>query len=557
MAYISVKNLKYRYPKTKNLALDGINLEIEKGEFIGIIGKNGSGKSTLCQAFIGLVPHFFRGAYGGSVKIGDDMDVLHSTVPEICQKVGLVFQNPFNQLSGAKDTVFEEVAFGLQNFGISKEEIKNRVQEALKLLDMEAYCDRNPFDLSGGQMQRVALASVLAMKPEVLILDEPTSQLDPAGTEEVFQAVDTLAKSGITIIMVEQKIEKLAKYCDKLLLLNEGKQIAFDRPEIVFSRPDLEGYGVFAPIYTRVCQIFDVKMENGYFPAKLEDAVALKQKFPAEDSICGKKKTVMDADISNTFDIQNLDFYYTEGTPIIEGLNLCLDTRNTAILGQNGAGKTTLVKLLKGLLKPVHGNIYYGQEDLTQYTVAMLAGKVGYVFQNPDDQIFKYRVLDEVMFGPLNIGMDRRKAKKKAMEALEIVGLAHLAKENPYDLELCERKLVAIASVLAMETDVLILDEPTIAQDVEGKKIIGRIIKDLSKQGKTVIAILHDMEFVAQYFERIIVMAKGKVLADGSKEKVFAKTDILEKACIEQPYLTQFCQKLGYQKLYFDLEDLV
>ena len=242
MAYIKVENLKYRYPNTTKLALDGLDFEIEKGSFIGIIGENGAGKSTLCQAFNGLVPGFFKGAYGGKVLIGDT-EVAKTTVSKLCQKVGLVFQNPFNQLSGAKETVFEEIAFGLQNFGVPKEEMISRVNEVMELLDIADYRDRNPFDLSGGQMQRVALAGILAMKPEVIVLDEPTSQLDPAGSEEVFAAVDKLAKSGITIIMVEQKLEKLAEYCDRILLLHQGKQIAFDSPEQIFSREDLQSMG--------------------------------------------------------------------------------------------------------------------------------------------------------------------------------------------------------------------------------------------------------------------------------------------------------------------------
>lgn len=565
MAYIKIENLKYRYPNTTNLALDGLDFEIEKGSFIGIIGENGAGKSTLCQAFNGLVPGFFKGAYGGKVLIGDT-EVSKTTVSKLCQKVGLVFQNPFNQLSGAKETVFEEIAFGLQNFGVPKEEMISRVNEVMELLDIADYRDRNPFDLSGGQMQRVALAGILAMKPEVIVLDEPTSQLDPAGSEEVFAAVDKLAKSGITIIMVEQKLEKLAEYCDRILLLHQGKQIAFDSPEQIFSREDLQSYGVNPPAYTRICQAFGVKKDNGCYPASLKDALVLKDLFP-EENIFGLGKKSLDYNVEirserekttsceqSVFNIEHLKFQYVENVPVLQDVNLTIDNRPTAIIGQNGAGKTTLVKLLKGLLKPVGGSIYYGGNDMAEKSVAMLAGEIGYVFQNPDDQIFKYHVIDEVMFGPQNIGMTKEQAREKAVAALKVVGLEQLADENPYDLELAERKLVAIASVLAMDTKVIILDEPTIAQDWKGRKIIQKIIRDLSSQGKTVIAILHDMDFVAESFERVIVMAHGKVLADGTKEEVFAQKDILEQARLDQPYLTKLCQRLGYKKLYFSLE---
>lgn len=560
MAYIKVENLKYCYPNTDKLALDNLNFEIEKGSFVGIIGENGAGKSTLCQAFVGLVPNFFKGAYGGKVWI-EQQEVAKVPVSELCRQVGLVFQNPFNQLSGAKDTIFEEVAFGLQNFGVPKEEMIARVGKVLKLLDIEAYRERNPFDLSGGQMQRVALASILAMEPEVLVLDEPTSQLDPAGSEEVFRAIEKLAKSGITIIMVEQKMEKLAEYCDRILLLQNGKQVAYDTPERIFSMENLEEYGITAPVYSRVCRAFQIRLENGCYPASLKETLRQKERFPKEKrEIAGLEKKEQDSreDVKKEtiFQVQNLSFSYQVSTPILSNLSLGLDTRSTAIVGQNGAGKTTFVKLLKGLLKPIQGNIFYGDQDIAGKTVAMLAGEIGYVFQNPDDQIFKYHVMDEVMFGPLNIGMKKEEAQRKAQDALRMVGLEALAQENPYDLELSQRKLIAIASVIAMDTKVLILDEPTIAQDMHGKCMIGAVIRQLKEQGRLVIAILHDMNFVAEHFERVIVMVHGQVLADGGKELVFAREDVMQEACIEPPSLTLLCRRLGYKGMYFRIEEL-
>ena len=244
------------------------------------------------------------------------------------------------------------------------------------------------------------------------------------------------------------------------------------------------------------------------------------------------------------FAVRNLKFSYTEDHPIFENFQLSLDQRPTAIIGQNGAGKTTLVRLLKGLLKPSAGTILYQGEDISRRTVASLAGQVGYVFQNPDDQIFKYKVIDEVMFGPLNIGMPKEKAKEKAMEALALTELTSYADENPYDLELSQRKLVAIASVLAMDTDVIILDEPTIAQDYRGKEIIRNIITSLSGQGKLVLAILHDMDFVAQCFSRVVVLAHGQLLADGTPSEVFVQEDVLKKAALDMPHSLQLRKAL-------------
>ncbi|MDR1549420.1 MAG: ATP-binding cassette domain-containing protein [Hungatella sp.] len=558
MALIEVNNLKYRYPHTESLALDGIDFQVEKGQFIGIAGENKAGKSTLCQAFAGLVPTMFRGAYGGKLLI-DGVEAAKTPIAELCQKVGLVFQNPFNQLSGAKDTVFEEIAFGLQNLGIPREEIFKRVEENLKLLDIEEYRDRNPFDLSGGQTQRVAIASILAMEPKVIVLDEPTSQLDPQGSEEVFRVVDKLAKTGITIIMVEQKMEKLAFYCDKILLLHKGKQIAYDTPERIFSRDDLEELGVKPPVYTQVCKALGVCRKEGedrLYPVTLAQMERLREQFPPK--LFGRSfvKGQEEKHGQEVFRIQDLVFHYQPDTPVIEHLDLCLDERPTAIIGQNGAGKTTLVKLLKGLLKPDSGSIFFEGEDISIRTVAQLAGKVGYVFQNPDDQIFKNRVMEEVMVGPLNLGKSREEAKKLAAEALEMVGLMEAAEENPYDLDLSERKMVAIASVVAMEPKVLILDEPTIAQDANGRAMLGRIVRTLSEKGKFVLAILHDMDFVAEYFERVIIMAHGKVLSDGPGEKVFYEKESLVKARLEQPHMARLCEFLGYEGAFMTAEDM-
>lgn len=272
MARLEINNLKYRYPYTERLALDGITCTIEPGEFIGVIGKNGSGKSTFTQALIGLVPNFYRGAYGGSVKV-DGVNVIDVETDDLCQKVGLVFQNPFNQVSGSKNTVYEEIAFGLENLGIPRDEMHKRIKDAMKLLDIERFTEREPFALSGGQMQRMAIASIIAMDPEVIILDEPTSQLDPQGSEEVFQAVQKLSQRGITVIMVEHKMEKIAAYSDKVMLLDDGKLIDFDTPQKVFSRDDLAEHGVQAPAFARIGKGLGVKNpKTNLYPVTLEEA---------------------------------------------------------------------------------------------------------------------------------------------------------------------------------------------------------------------------------------------------------------------------------------------
>lgn len=585
MSLIEVKDLKYRYPGTTELALDGVSFTVEKGEFIGIAGENGAGKSSLSQALLGLIPQFYKGAYGGSVMVCG-MDARSTPVSELCRHVGLVFQNPFNQLSGAKDTVYDEVGYGLQNLGFPPEEIRTRVESVLRCFGIWEYRDRNPFDLSGGQLQRVAICSVLAMKPDVLILDEPTSQLDPEGSEEVFHTVDELTKMGITIIMIEQKIEKLAGYCDRVLLMHQGHVVDYDTPRKIFSREDLYDLGVNPPAYTRFARANALVFEDGTLPvthaetlervkasgadratliaslrtmtAGVQMESATPQPVAAQPARAGVDAAAADASASTssdhaseaagaadaTFQVKDLRFSYVKGREVLHGLNLALDHRPTAIIGQNGAGKTTLVRVLKGLLKPDSGEIRYQGENLETKTVAELASRVGYVFQNPDDQIFKYKVLEEVMFGPLNIGMSPQEAEASAHEALRMVGLDEKAGENPYDLELSDRKMVAIASVLAMNTDVIILDEPTIAQSWNGREKIREIMQAKATEGKLVIAILHDMDFVANSFARVIAMAHGEILADGAPAEVFRNHPVLEKAALAAPPLYELLEEL-------------
>lgn len=254
--------------------------------------------------------------------------------------------------------------------------------------------------------------------------------------------------------------------------------------------------------------------------------------------------------------IKDLHFSYTKTEEILKGIDLTLDKRSTAIIGQNGAGKTTFVKLLKGLLRPTSGCILWNGQDIKTQTVAALAKDIGLIFQNPDDQIFKNTVWEEVLFGPLQIGMTRAAAEESARKALDMVGITGKEKVNPYDLGLSERKLVSIASILAMDTKVVIFDEPTIAQDWMGKQRIQTVIKQLQKEHKIVLSILHDMDFVAETFDRAVVFAQGKVLLDGDTQSVFQKKEILEKAYLEQPHTMQLCHALGYPETFLTPEAL-
>ncbi|MBV8048613.1 MAG: ATP-binding cassette domain-containing protein [Paludibacterium sp.] len=259
----------------------------------------------------------------------------------------------------------------------------------------------------------------------------------------------------------------------------------------------------------------------------------------------------------NKIEIRHLGFHYTEGEDILKDISLAFDGRSTAIIGQNGAGKTTFVKLLKGLLKPVRGEVIINGVNTREATVAALARHIGLVFQNPNDQIFKNKVLDEVMFGPLNIGQSEAEARERSFSALAMVGLAERVNDNPYDLSLSERKLISIASIVAMNTEIIIFDEPTIAQDHAGKEHIKAIVRELVGQGKLVLTIIHDMDFVAETFERTLVFAQGAVLLDGSTHEVFAQEDVLRQAHLEAPHVTQLASRMGLPGTVLTVEEFV
>ncbi|MDR0300196.1 MAG: energy-coupling factor ABC transporter ATP-binding protein [Streptococcaceae bacterium] len=255
-------------------------------------------------------------------------------------------------------------------------------------------------------------------------------------------------------------------------------------------------------------------------------------------------------------EIKNLTFNY-DGENIFKDFSLTIDERKTAIIGQNGAGKTTLMKLLNGLLKPSEGEIFINGESSDGREVTDLAKTVGYVFQNPNDQIFKSRIIDEVMYGPLNLGETAVEAEKAARQALEKFDQLGLVEENPYDLSLAERKQIAIASVLAMETEIVIFDEPTIGQDFKGKQQLRSVIEDLRQTGKTVISILHDMDFVAENFERVIVLKEGQILADGTAGEVFSQEDVLREAGLELPHIAELSKVLGFPSLALNIADFL
>ena len=439
---------------------------------------------------------------------------------------GTAFQNPFNQISGAKYTVFEEIAFGLENIGVPREEMKQRVEEAMKLTGISDLADRSPYSLSGGQQQRVALTSILVMQPKLLVLDEPTSQMDPIGTREVFGVIRTMAESGMTVVMVEHKVEWIAQFADRVIALKDGQILLEGKPQEVLTSDLLAEKGFGISRYTSTARKAKEqglwKKEN--LPVTLDEAVEGFTVTPRPHAD-GQERG-----INMNIEITDLHFTYPTGVEALRGISLTIEAgEQVAIVGQNGAGKTTLVKHFNGLLQPTSGSVRSGIGTRRNIRWRNWRARVGYVFQNPDEQLFSKNVGTEVAFGPHNLGYSREQIEELVNDALAMTELSDKTETNPYDLSPTWRKMVALASIIAMDTPIVIFDEPTTGQDAVNIARIAHVIKDLRERGKTVITITHDIDFCAENFERVIAMSQGKVLLDGKANDVLGQEEILAR----------------------------
>ena len=553
---ITIENLSYSYPLATTAALSDISLSVNAGEFVSIIGANGAGKSTLCQAIRGLIPHFTKGNVSGTVVV-NGRNVAETPIGDLARDVGYVFQNPFTQMSGVSPTVFDELAYGLGNLGVPADEMRERVEAMLKLTKLEPLRDRNPFQLSGGQQQRVALASILIMEQPILVIDEPTSQLDPETTDAMFELISAARDEGRTVVLVEHKMEKVAEFSDRVFLLEAGRLILQGSPEDVFGDPRCEQAGTRMPESMYLRRALERNgIETTPRPLSVEALIAdLEQRYPQSAAASQSVEPV--AAVTEVVDsplvsLRGLHFAYPNGVQAIEDVSLDFAAgESVGVIGQNGAGKTTLAKLVNGLLKPGDtpagpaGSITIGGESTAEWTAAQTARRVGYVFQNPDDQIFNKTVAAEVEYALNRLKVPDDERDRRVTDALALTGLSDRRDINPYDLPPSVRKFVTIASVIALNTDVVILDEPTAGQDLVGLNLLIGLLGELKARGKAIVTITHDMEFVSQNFARTVVMANRKVLLDAPTSQVFYDTAVLDEAMVDQPAFVQVADHFG------------
>ena len=580
---VQIKDLIHKFVDTdaegnvtgeKN-AVDSVSLDVEKGEFVAILGHNGSGKSTLAKHINAILMPTSGTLYVNGKDTADGRNIW-----EIRQSAGMVFQNPDNQI--IETVVEEDVGFGPENLGVETEEIWKRVESALGKVGMLEFRKHSPSRLSGGQKQRVAIAGVLAMHPDCIVLDEPTAMLDPHGRQEVIQTLKELnEKEKVTIILITHHMNEAA-LADKIFVMNEGKIALQGTPKEVFSHYDeMKKIGLDVPVSTEIAH--GLKKYGWHMPDDIiseEELLDSIKKNLSEKAEKGTEHRVEQKNESKAeqdnreaqqqkdsgeviLSLRDVNYIYSADTVYRRHAlkNVSLDIWKgefIAVIGHTGSGKSTLIQHLNGLNKPSSGKILYKGQDISEksFKLSDLRKKVGLVFQYPEYQLFETTVLLDVAFGPKNLGCDREQAEQQAREALALVGLPEECYEmSPFELSGGQKRKAAIAGVLAMNPEVLILDEPTAALDPCGRDEILSILEDLHrKKNITILLVSHSMDEVARFAQRIIVMDKGEILMDGTPADIFRRHKELEEIGLAAPQAMYIMKELKEYGLPVDTE---
>ncbi|KZL92033.1 ABC transporter ATP-binding protein [Clostridium magnum] len=509
MTFIEIKNLNFTYPLEKKKALENVNLSIEKGSLLLIAGKSGSGKSTLGRAIVGTVPHFYGGTIGGQIKI-DGKLIEKMSHKERAEKITMVFQDPEKQLMMNK--VHREVAFGLENICADEKVIKRRVYEALQFSGILNLAERDITSLSGGEKQKVVVASSLAYMPQCIILDEPTSQLDPSSAEEIINLVKKINEElGITVIVVEHRVNRWFDTADSIAIMDKGKIRLFKDKEDFYNNCS-EDESMFLPDYLK----FFKKIKIKYMPASFKKARI--EFLNSGISLKKENKNIYNEDHQTILTIKNLT-YISDSKNILKNINLTVNKGDfISIMGANGAGKSTFLKSIMGLID-YEGIIELHNQNAKDMDIRSIAKHIGYVSQNPNDYLSKDTVYEEIKFTMDNYGIYDEKVIE---EVLKELGIYDLKDKNPRDLSGGQRQRVAIASILVLKPEMILLDEPTRGLESELKLKLGKVLKRLNEEGTTIILVTHDTDFASSFCSRYILMFNGSIAADGGKKEVLA-----------------------------------
>jgi energy-coupling factor transport system ATP-binding protein len=553
----ALEAVSFTYTDGERPALSRIRFAVAAGEMVGVMGASGAGKSTLAKCLNRIVPEFEGGAFAGVVRIGG-RSLAGARVCEVAPRVGMVFQDFEAQLFSTN--VAHEVAFAMEQVGMEREEMVRRIRPALEAVGLAGFEHRDPTSLSGGEKQRLAIASVLALRPAVIVLDEPTTDLDPEGKAEVFALIRTLREQGLSLIVIEHEAEVL-RGADRLVLLRAGEMIAEGAPHDLMTRIELlEQCGVHPPDLNRVLARSGIAAHA----ASVDEAEALIRRAlphlsaaapsshlshdapdtPAQDTSAGDEAAAGGA--HPLVEVRALKFNYPDGPPVLDSIDLRIAPGEfVAIIGQNGSGKTTLAKHLVGLLRPTAGAVMLNGRDRTTIRPAGTAAEVGYVFQNPDHQIFAATVEDEVAFGPRNFDLAPGEIQRRCDEVLRAVGLEDARAFDPFLLSKGERQRLAVASVLALRPRLLILDEPTTGLDYREQRRMMTLVTKLNRDGIAIVMITHTPWLVAEYARRVVLIRHGRKFYDGGVREFFVRDELLASSSFRAPEATELSRRFG------------
>lgn len=537
---IKFDQVSFTYAGSETPALRGIDLFIKTGEIVLITGPAGSGKTTLCSCINGLIPHFHEGELTGEVTVGP-YNTRKVRVGGLASLVGMVFQDPESQL--VTNSVVDEVSFGPENLGISREEINQRVEQSLKATRMTGYEEREPHSLSGGEQQACVIAATYSMHPEVYVLDEPLANLDPQGRKQVLELVVKIAKErGKTLVVVEHSLEEIMPLVDRVLVMDRGRIVRDGSVAEVLKAGDIKG--IFRrPDVVRLAESIHLDP----LPLKPEDLVSEMHKRYKPANL----KKIINTERNNghktpVIQLDQVTYCYQDGVDALFDVSLTVHQGEfVALMGRNGSGKTTLVSHLIGLLHPSQGTVTVAGHDTRQTPTHELAKDVGFCFQNPNHQIVSFNVREEMTFGLKAHDIDPSEYESRIKDALEIVNMQDFLNAEMFDLGKGQKQRIALASVLTLKPKILVIDEPTTGQDPEMAHEIFKIIKKLNDDGTTVLCITHNVELAALFATRAIVLNRGHLAYDGPIDELLLKEDVMKANSLELPDITRLAKQLS------------
>ncbi len=543
---IEFSNFSFRYESLDKPTLRNINLRIEKGEKIVIIGPSGSGKSTLGQCLNGLIPHAIKGEVSGSLTI-NGQETATFAMHQFTEQVGTVLQDTDSQFVGL--SIGEDIAFALENQLTANIEMYSLVKATAKMVDLEQMLQRSPHDLSGGQKQRVSLAGILVDDVDILLFDEPLAALDPKTGKRTIEIIDELhRKTGKTVVIIEHRLEDvLHRHVDRIILMDGGEIMADTTPDELLASPLLAQYGIREPLYLTALKSAGCHLALDDHPSSLSELPLANYQHAMTDWFHQANTTSNHIRSETLLDVRNLTYSYDGEKNALEGVSFNVQRGEfVSILGKNGSGKSTITKLIMGVIEPDDGAMYLNGQDLSELTIFERSQKVGVVMQNPNHMISHHMIFDEVAFGLRNRGWDEQQVNDKVLEVLELCGLSKYRHWPIEALSYGQKKRVTIASILALEPELLILDEPTAGQDYRNYTSMLSFIEKLNRAlGITVVIISHDMHLVLEYTTRSIVIADSQLVADAPMTDVFSNPALLDRANLTTTSLYELATRLN------------